>query len=125
MNEFSLPGLFRTAKLVSELSECKVHVGAVLCNKKRPISVGYNCNKSHPKYSTELKRTIHAEVSAIIHSGRDTLEGSTIFVFRSTHDGIPAMSRPCSECLKVLKAYGVTTMYYSTNSYPYFEVEKV
>lgn len=125
MEDVDLPSLFRLAKNISKYSDYKIRVGAVICDKSRPISVGYNKNKFHPKYSTELKRTIHAEAAAIISSGKDIMKGATVFVYRENKKGRPALARPCINCMKLLQEFGVKKIFYTTNEYPYFNVERI
>jgi deoxycytidylate deaminase len=120
-----LPSLFRLAKEISGLSTYKIRVGALLYSKGRPISVGYNQSKTHPRFSTPLKRTLHAEMHAIVSSGRDRLDGATIMVYREKKNGDIAMARPCENCLAVLRSMGVRTMVFSIDSYPFFQVEKI
>lgn len=125
MDIVELPSMFRLAKEISKLSECKTRVGAVICDKRHPISIGYNKAKTHPKWNSPVKKTIHAEMSAIVASGRDRLDGATIFVYRETRNGDIAMARPCEDCLSVLQVYGVRTLVYTVGEYPFFKVEKI
>ena len=124
MNEDALPDLFRLAKNISKHSEYHIKMGAVLVRHGKPLSVGFNKIKSHTKWSVYPRQTIHAEVSALISSGVTDLRGCTMFIYRE-RNGNPAMARPCSNCMKVLKSFGIRRIYYTTNTYPYFEVEKV
>lgn len=81
-------------------------VGAVIADKKRIVSLGYNgfatgCEDSRTRLAIrELKypRIIHAEVNAIIWA-RGHQEGCTIYTY-------PFM--PCSSCASVVVNAGIT-----------------
>jgi tRNA(Arg) A34 adenosine deaminase TadA len=118
-------GFFRLARLESEKSTHDIRVGAVLANA-RPTARGYNKIKSHPIWANpdkHVKISIHAEVACIIDSS--TQIGDTIYVYRVDKAGWPAMARPCIDCLRTLKEYGVRKMYYSIPHPPYYTFEEV
>lgn len=119
--QISLPGLFRLAKNVSKHSDYKIQMGAVLVRKGTPISVGFNKNKTHPS----CKYSIHAEIDALRTSGKETIKNSTMYIYRENNDGLPALARPCDDCLKALTDFGVGCIIYTTNEYPYFRVEEI
>ena len=112
--EDDLPSLFRLARNVSKLSSYKVKMGAVLVNR-RPIAVGNNSMKSHPRWNYLNKQTIHAEANtiacALSTSGERSIKGSTMFIYREKKNGYPAMARPCVNCLKLLKKYDILAYY--------------
>jgi len=124
MNENeNIPSAFRLAKNVSKLSpHPKYKLGAVLVVNGKAVSVGHNQYKSHPeaKYSG-----IHAEICALRNSGKKRIRGSSIFVYRENKLGRLALSKPCPDCMKALKSFGVRWIYFTTNEYPYFDVLKV
>ncbi len=121
MNYF--PSLFRLAKSVSKLSQHPRHkLGAVLVVKGKPISVGHNQYKTHP----EAKYTgLHAEIQALKSSGKNVIRGSTMFVYREKKDGSLGLSKPCKDCMKELKKFGIKWICYTTEEYPYFEIIKI
>ena len=121
MEEYDLPGFFRRARLESVYSDMRrSRHGAVISKGGSVIAVGYNQRKSHPLTSSY---TLHAEVAAII-SRRfcDALDGCTIWVYRATKDGKPAMSKPCRNCMRVIHAAGISKIYYTISTPPYYEV---
>lgn len=122
MND-DFPTFFRLAKNVSKLSLHPKHkLGAVLVVKGKPISVGHNQYKTHP----EAKYTgLHAEIQAIKSSGKEKIKGSSIFVYREKKDESLGVSKPCKDCMKRLKKFGVRWVFYTTEEYPYFEIMKV
>jgi deoxycytidylate deaminase len=112
--------LFNLARSVSRHSQHKIKVGAVISKSGHPVSVGWNKDKSKPGYDFG----IHAEISAIITSGRDYIDNSVIFVYREV-GGNPAMARPCERCIIELKKFGIKKMYYTTSDFPYFSLERL
>lgn len=128
-----LPGLMRLARTVSMDSDCLHHLGAIIVNKGRPISTGFNKNRTHPKYKTH---TIHAEMVAIDKliktMGEDSLKGTTILIYREKKKKagkrqplFPALAKPCEYCQKRIEEVGIETIIYTTDVYPYFEIEKL
>lgn len=80
-------------------------VGAVVTDSRnRVISLGFNgfphgvCDDAVPR-DEKLRRTVHAEVNAILTAGRD-LEGCTIYV----------TAPPCAQCTAKLIQAGIKTV---------------
>ncbi len=46
-------------------------------------------------------------------------KGCTVYVARTTKDGCLALARPCARCYAVLKAKGVSRIYYTVNDSEY------
>jgi len=120
-------GYFKLAKNASKHSTYKIRVGAVISNKK-PIAVGFNKKKSHPRFSNpefNIHSCIHAEASAVINSGRIDLNNYIIYIYREKKNRVPANARPCKECLKLLKEVGIRKIYYSIDEKPFYRMEKI
>ena len=117
---------FRIAKNISELSNHKQKLGAVVVNKHRVISTGYNSHtKCHSlqakldkeRFGQDTPGRVHAETSALlpfIQGGID-LSGASIYVHRSHKDGSCGMARPCASCIKLIKQCGIKKIYYTTD----------
>lgn len=116
---------FRAAKSVSELSDHKQRIGAVVVLKHRIISSGFNKKtKTHPlqkkynqyRFSEDSVHTCHAELSALLPLIRDgvDLSDASIFVFRSHRNGSLACARPCKSCMELIKDCGIKRCFYST-----------
>lgn len=120
-------GFLRLAKRASLESECYPKVGAVV-STRRPISFGYNKPKTHPKYSNPaltLKDTIHAEMDCIKTITWDDIDyGATIWVYREAN-GIPALARPCEDCIRVLRSLEFKKMIYTIDKPPYYKIERL
>lgn len=116
---------FRAAKAVSEMSDHPQYkVGCVVVSGHRIISSGYNSKtKCHPlqakldteKYGVECPGKCHAEVSALLPLIRDgvDLTRASIYVFRQHKNGVNALARPCSSCMKVIKSLKIRRIYYT------------
>jgi deoxycytidylate deaminase len=117
-------GFFRLAREESRKSTHRVQMGAVLSDK-RPTSRGFNKIKTHPKFanpSKHLKISIHAEIDCIMKSKSS---GDTIWVWREDLEGNPKLARPCSDCMKSLKAFGIKRIYYTVEHFPYWKEEDI
>lgn len=116
---------FRAAKAVSEMSDHPQYkVGCVVVSGHRIISSGYNSKtKCHPlqakldteKYGVECPGKCHAEVSALLPLIRDGVDmtRASIYVFRQHKNGVNALARPCSSCMKVIKSLKIRRIYYT------------
>ena len=120
--------MFTLAKNVSKLSSHRFKMGAVLVKNGTPISVGYNQVKSNPRAPI---CGLHAEAQAIRSSGKDSVPGGIMFVYREMQpksrnpQKIPALAKPCPHCMKELQEFGIKKVYYTTNEYPYFDMMKI
>lgn len=100
------------AKRAARHSQYHMRVGAVITRKNQVLSLGFNKpSKTHPRSRSRWSR-IHAELDAILGVPLDALRGSSVYVVRLTKAGLLAMSRPCSDCMVLLKEVGVRKVYY-------------
>ena len=101
------------ALLWATRSTCKrLQVGAVLAKGGRTISTGYNgapsglphCNDENCKSQPQCKRTVHAEMNAILFAARYGIstEGAELY---TTHS-------PCIDCAKAIINAGIKKVYY-------------
>jgi deoxycytidylate deaminase len=102
------------ARAESKKSSFWPAMGCVIIKGGRIIGRGFN--KKLSVYDVPVKhRTIHAEIDAVnslqISKG---LQRSSLYVYRETADGNPALAKPCEECSKILKDLGITKIVYST-----------
>jgi deoxycytidylate deaminase len=115
-----LPSYFALARVASQHSTERYRVGAVIVSPK-PISIGFNCSKSHPKFSDGIRTySLHAEVSAILKARTD-LSGGIIYVYREDRLGNVALAKPCDTCMEVILETGLKRIYYTTPTEPFFE----
>lgn len=93
--------------------------GAIIVKNGKIVSVGVNYYINDPRNMADnlLKGvSCHAEVAALNSARKTNLDGATIYVARVLRDGTPAMSKPCNECQKALKARGVKKVFYTIDS---------
>jgi len=89
-----------TEPYAHKAGHCLYHLAAVVLKGGKPIGFGWNT------------ATRHAEVNAITNATRSA-RGCDLLVLRTTPTGY-AMSKPCSECQKFIKAAGIRKVYYTT-----------
>ena len=98
-------------------------IGAVIFNKKRVISKGYNqiraSRRLHPKFQ-EWPGSVHAEVAAILNA-RTGLKNCDILVVRVNNQNQFRLAKPCKYCQMYLEYVGIKKIYYSIDHYPYIE----
>lgn len=106
-------GCFKTSHKAALLSEADHHkVGASIWKGKRLLSVGWNTTKTHPLSNTRYKAH-HAEFSALIGNHKIDLIGAAIMVTRLTPGQRLLMAKPCPECYKIIRAAGISRIYYT------------
>lgn len=95
-------------------------LAAMVAIGSKPISIGVNQYKSHPKQGCLFNplRLIHAELAAIVGCSLTMLEGSTLYVARRHFDGTPAMAKPCSKCQVLITSVGIKKVYYTIGGTP-------
>lgn len=101
----------------------RIHIGAILVNKNKIISSGYNHNKTHPiqklyneKYLTYQKikgDKLHAEIDTLIKINKKESIGSTLYVFRRGKDNIYRLAKPCKACMQCIFDYGIKRIVYT------------
>lgn len=114
---------FDFAKKISQNSTHKQHkLACVITRKNKVISFGWNQTKTHSKSPHPFK-SVHAEVHAILSSEPHLLKNCSVYVYRETRNGLPALARPCTTCMKALTNAGVKEIFYSSETG--FKKEKI
>lgn len=97
----------------------------LLDSKGRIVNYGINhLTKTHPKFHRINKlKTLHAEAALLYSTPLTTkrLGKHSIFIFRSHKDGTLANARPCEDCMKVIKQYGIKSIVYTKDGTINFE----
>ena len=109
-------------------SEHKYKVGAIIFDKSKIISKGFN----HPQRSIRhLKSkfqkwpgTVHAEVDAIIKA-KTNLKNLSMLVIRVNNRKQLRLAKPCKWCQMYLEYVGIKKVYYSINEIPYIKELKI
>ena len=89
---------------------------ALVVDKNRVISVGYNSPKTHPISSETVQQQLHAEMDAVLRAGEEALIGAEVIIARCKPSGKPGLAKPCSVCEGVLRRAGVRRVFYTENS---------
>lgn len=116
---------FRTAKNMSTLSDFPgVRIGAVVVNKHKIISSGYNsksrCHRlqaelNQKRFNTPSRGEIHAELDALLPLiNKVDLTNAQLYVYREYKDGALAPCRPCKSCMSVIRHCGIKKIFYTT-----------
>lgn len=110
------------AKQVALLSDKPQRIGAVLVDKGRVVSVSCNLSKSHPVQARLNKlrfiddkclNHIHAETACLLlYKGK--LKKPELYIYRVKNDGKVGMSKPCKACQELIRQYGITKVYFTT-----------
>lgn len=105
---------------LAKLSDCNFKHGAMIRKSGRTISVGINYEVNDPKYlehdTVKLHASVHAEVAAMNACKKVNLTGATLFVARVDKRDNPAMSKPCENCQKMMRARGIKKVYYTIDN---------
>lgn len=125
MDSFPKTRIFILARNISKHSDYRIKVGCVILKGNRIISIGFNKLKYNKVWCNPERKTLHAEASAIKTSGKNKLKNGIAYIYREKHDGSIGLARPCSDCMKKLKDFGIKTIYYSIDEYPYYNVEDI
>lgn len=100
----------------------RVHIGAIIISGNYMVSRSCNKKRTHPRQRAYNRSTgrecatssLHAEMGALVASGRRDLNGCDIFVARYNRAGALAQCRPCSACWAALKDSGISRVVYTT-----------
>ena len=118
---------FEKARQVAQLSDYyKTHIGCIAVYHGNIISIGCNCNKTHPaqkyynrfrKKSEDLLPKLHAEINCINQIKNSDINFSKVklYIYRIRKDQPFGLSRPCPSCMAVIKDIGIKDIYYTTN----------
>ena len=107
---------------------CKMASALVI--KNQLISLGRNCNRTHPlaaRYGRHRDGVfLHAEVAAIVnalnHVNKADLARSTLYIHRVkrpsaySSEWVDGMAKPCTGCMDAIEAFGIKKVVFSTNT---------
>lgn len=116
---------FRIARNVSQMSDFpRIHIGAIVVNKHKIISSGYNsgskCHRlqaelNQKRFHTPSRGEIHAELDALLPLiNKVDLSGAHLYVYREYGDGSLAPCRPCKACMSIIRRCGIKKIFYTT-----------
>ena len=90
------------------------HLAAILRRRRKPVRVGINNNKTHPKAKRQFSNgkevaCLHAEMDALIAAQ----PGDTLEVMRWLKNGTLTMAMPCEHCQKWIRQRGISKVRYT------------
>lgn len=109
----------KAIEIARESTHDRVQIGAVIVKGNWLVASGCNKKKSHPmqaRYNVhrniKCSDYLHAEIDALIRSGREDLDGADIYVARLNKNGDLANCKPCKACAKAIEDAGISRVYY-------------
>lgn len=100
------------AKKASLKGYGRFRLGAAIYDKKgKLVSIGWNKQKTHPKYGSFIFKRIHAEGDALIKALRSSksLKDGYAVVYRRNGN----VAKPCPCCETMLREAGLKEVYYT------------
>ena len=109
---------FSKAREISFLSDFKrSRHGSVLVHNKNIISMAHNRGKVFVEFTKkkfDSDQSLHAEIGAILKvKNKKILKDCSLFVYRERSDGSISNSMPCETCIRILKSFGISNVFYS------------
>jgi tRNA(Arg) A34 adenosine deaminase TadA len=89
----------------------KYRFGAVVTRKGRIVGRGHNQLRHHDLCGYPFNNSLHAEAAAIRNM---RAKGDTIYVARTSRQGVIGNSRPCVHCLHFISLSGIRWVVYTT-----------
>ena len=102
----NIDNVIKEAVKQSRKTEYNFKLGAVIFNRHRIISAGYN--------RVYYNGSNCAETLAIRKAPPKLLRGTTILVCRVNNSGSFGMAKPCNRCMKLIIKSGIKKVIYST-----------
>lgn len=137
VSEKSISKIFETLERVAEATTPinSARIASAIVLKRKIISIGFNCLKSHPfqkKYGKNSDSIfLHAEISALKnalnHYTSDELTKAEIFVCRvkrpdpTSTSFVWGMTKPCSGCLNAISDFSIRKVHYTTDVHGHYE----
>jgi deoxycytidylate deaminase len=102
------------AALLSDAPRCGLRMGASLYAGSRLLSLGANRWCTHPASDNKyFNRSFHAENVALVRRKHyDIISRLTMYIGRMREDGTIGCSRPCNNCLELMRLAGVRRVWF-------------
>jgi deoxycytidylate deaminase len=108
----------------AQKSDFRQLMGAIIYDKNRIISYGYNTAQRSVKHLLQKYQrwpySVHAEVAAIINS-KTNIKGMNMLVVRVNTKNQLRYARPCDHCLSYINYVKIKKVYFSLDEYPYID----
>lgn len=108
-------------------SHLKAKIGCVLVRNGNIISSGYNKMRHTSNNYSRWDNSLHGEVDCLLKALKKGIEikNSTLYIFRETRNGKPALCRPCEYCFSMIEELKVKRIVYTTDKFPWIVSEKI
>jgi deoxycytidylate deaminase len=116
--------MLRYARKESRRSDHHHKIGVVICQGSVMQSRGFNQIRAARigiTY-TNYPESLHAERHACMQVQRESIQGSDLYIWRETREGLPANARPCANCLRMLVDLEVRRIIHSDSEFPFYRV---
>ena len=123
--ETSHPRIYFRAKEKALNNGRVYHLAAILRRKGRVVRIGINTNKTHPRFTrTYPDGTVASHMHAEMNVLRFSEPGDTLEVLRvKKSDKSYAMAKPCSHCMKFIKAAGIASVRFTNEQGEWEELD--
>lgn len=101
----------------------KVSIGAILVNKGKIVSRGFNKMRHNVSEHAKWNNSLHAEIDCLLKAPRTKIEGSTLIIYRKLRNGALGLARPCNFCMAAIEEFKVKKIIYTT--YDGYREEKI
>lgn len=93
-------------------------IGACVARGSCVLSVGHNQIRFRGKGQrfTNYPESYHAERVACSRLSKESLQGTTLYIFRKRKDGSSGYSKPCKHCMQLIQSVGIKRVVYSTET---------
>lgn len=110
--------LAKAASMHATAPSTSKKMGAALMCGGIVAAIGFNIyGKTHPDSRTKTyARCVHAEHAALLKRRHFDKEADTMYVYRETSNGLPACSRPCLNCMGLMRLSGVRRIRFINDS---------
>jgi cytidine deaminase len=109
-----MKSVYKLARDLALTNGAKYHVACILYRKRKPIRIGVNSDKTHPRFkriATDGSEvcTLHAEMSVLKYARK----GDRLEVLRFLKCGSMTMACPCEHCRKFIREQNLCDVRYT------------
>lgn len=109
-----MKSVYKLARNLALTNGAKYHVACILYRKRKPIRIGVNSDKTHPRFkriATDGSEvcTLHAEMSVLKYARK----GDRLEVLRFLKCGSMTMACPCEHCRKFIREQNLCDVRYT------------
>lgn len=105
----------------------KAKMGCILVKNGNIISKGFNKMRHTSNVNSKWNNSLHAEVDCLLKAINKgiSVKNSTIYIYRESKKGLPALSKPCDYCYNMITELKLKKIVYTSSSFPWILKEKI